>query len=221
MRFAEFTYPRTLEWSLDDYARAAADLLVQAGIPQAWILAESFGSQIAWPLAATSGRFTPLGLILAGGFGRYPVAPLASLGARITARLPLKWFNDPLRLYAWIARWRFRHQSEVLRDLEEFIARRTHADRMAAVHRLHLIAANHPETLARQVTCPVYYLSGLLDPVVPWPFIPTWLRRHCPTFAGWHLVLHADHNVLASGTATTARHLLRWIQPPLPHPAQP
>jgi pimeloyl-ACP methyl ester carboxylesterase len=108
--FAEFTYPRTLDWSLDDYARAAADLLVQAGIPQAWILAESFGSQIAWPLAAAPRPFTPLGLILAGGFGRYPVPPVAALGARITARLPLKWFNDPLRLYAWIARWRFRAQ---------------------------------------------------------------------------------------------------------------
>jgi len=44
VRFVEITYPRTLDWSLDDYATAIGAALVENGITQGWLLGESIGS---------------------------------------------------------------------------------------------------------------------------------------------------------------------------------
>src|SRR5947209_4789033 len=49
VRFVEFTYPRTLTWSLDDYAAAVEVALLNHGVQQGWLLAESFSSQVPWP----------------------------------------------------------------------------------------------------------------------------------------------------------------------------
>jgi len=50
VRFVEFTYPRTLTWSLSDYAKAAEGALLSNGVTCGWVLGESFGSQVAWEL---------------------------------------------------------------------------------------------------------------------------------------------------------------------------
>src|SRR5437764_14648416 len=70
-RFVEITYPRTLTWSLDDYAAGVEEALRNACIQQGWLLGESFGSQILWPLLARN-RLVVRGAILAGGFARHP-----------------------------------------------------------------------------------------------------------------------------------------------------
>src|SRR3954449_4592510 len=49
VRFVEVTYPRTLDWSLDDYAAALEKVLRENGIESGWVIAESFGSQVVWP----------------------------------------------------------------------------------------------------------------------------------------------------------------------------
>src|SRR5436189_2396948 len=68
VRFVEFTYPRTLTWSLEDYARSIECCLREHGITRGWLLGESFGSQIIWPLLAEAGRgFEADGVVLAGG----------------------------------------------------------------------------------------------------------------------------------------------------------
>src|ERR1051326_3150607 len=72
LRFVELTYPRTLTWSLDEYAAAIEAALLERGITNGWLLGESFGSQIAWPLGARK-QFCTDGIILAGGFGRHPL----------------------------------------------------------------------------------------------------------------------------------------------------
>src|SRR5689334_14089886 len=41
-RFVESTYPRRLDWSLDDYAGAVEAALIEHGITSGWILGESF-----------------------------------------------------------------------------------------------------------------------------------------------------------------------------------
>ena len=71
VRFVEFTYPRTTEWSLDDYAAGVETALKESGIQKGWLLGESFGSQIVWPLVARE-KFSVEGIIFAGGFGRHP-----------------------------------------------------------------------------------------------------------------------------------------------------
>src|ERR1035437_8465335 len=70
--FVEMTYPRTLAWSLEDYAEAIETALAERGIVRGWLLGESFGSQVVWPLIARK-RFQIEGVILAGGFLRHPI----------------------------------------------------------------------------------------------------------------------------------------------------
>ena len=54
VRFVEITYPRTVTWSLDDYAAAVEGALLANGITSGTLLAESYGSQVAWALNMAS-----------------------------------------------------------------------------------------------------------------------------------------------------------------------
>ena len=78
-RFVEMTYPRTLDWSLDDYAAAIETALAQNEIDSGWLLGESFGSQPLWAMVgrassqATKEQFRVEGIILAGGFVKHPL----------------------------------------------------------------------------------------------------------------------------------------------------
>ena len=72
VRFVEITYPRTLTWSLDDYAAAVETALAKNGITDGWLLGESFSSQVVWAMVAR-GKFQAQGVILAGGFVKYPM----------------------------------------------------------------------------------------------------------------------------------------------------
>src|SRR6185503_1405687 len=77
VRFVEFTYPRTLTWSLADYAAAVEAELLANGIKSGWLLGESFSSIVAWAMIGRNSecdsRFQIEGLILANGFVRHPV----------------------------------------------------------------------------------------------------------------------------------------------------
>lgn len=210
VRFVEFTYPRTVSWSLADYAGAVEEALLAAGVREGWVLAESFGSQVAWPLVVAGG-FRTHGLVLAGGFGRHPLHGLTCASRRFCAALPLRWLRHAVRGYGAYARFRFRRAPETLADVAEFVARRNEADRRAAVHRLDLIAANDPAPLAARFAGPVHYLTGLVDPVVPWPLVPRWLRRHCPGYRGMRILAPADHAVLATAPGRSAALVRDWL----------
>src|SRR5437868_5659534 len=64
VRFAEVTYPRTLTWSLDDYAAGVEEALAKNGITEGWLLGESFSSQVVWPILSRR-KFVAKGVILA------------------------------------------------------------------------------------------------------------------------------------------------------------
>jgi pimeloyl-ACP methyl ester carboxylesterase len=237
VRFVEFTYPRTVTWSLEDYANAIESALIEHGIERGWLLAESFGSQPAWQLIARSlhssqpaqtspvsvphsafrtphshGPFRPEGLILAGGFVRHPVIPGVRLMRHFNAALPRWALRGLFGVYAGYARFRHRHAAETLDCLGEFVANRlAPGDQAAIVHRLGLIANHDPRPIARQTRIPVHYLAGLVDPLVPWPFVRRWLRRHCLGYQGGTTILNADHNVLGTAPQAAARLVLGWM----------
>ena len=211
-RFVEMTYPRTLTWSLEDYAREVETALAGQGIVRGWLLGESFGSQLVWPLVARK-RFQVEGVILAGGFVRHPMRWGVRLGERVGGGLPLSLPTRMLFGYAKVARFRYRHSPETLAHIHEFIARRTELDRQAAVHRLRLIAQNDPCTVAGQVSAPVYAISGLIDPVVPWWRVRPWLKRNCPSLRDYKIIRNADHNVLGTAPQAAAEQVLRWMTP--------
>ena len=237
VRFVEVTYPRTLTWSLDDYAAAIEIALAKDGITGGWLLGESFGSQPLWALVgrnsgtgvspvcfrknetvgvmdSRAGRPYHLqiqGVILAGGFVKHPLRRAVRLAENITGRISNALFIRMVFGYARIARFRYRRSPETLANLQEFIARRTELDRGAAQHRLHLIAENDPRPIARRTKLPIFGLSGVLDPIVPWPWVRLWLRKNCPALRDYKVVRRADHNVLSTAPKEAAEQVLEWM----------
>ena len=210
VRFVETTYPRTLTWSLEDYAEGVEAALAEQGITRGWLLGESFSSQVVWAIVGRE-RFQIEGLIFAGGFVRHPMRWGVRLAERMSAGIPLSLLTRILFGYAKVARLRFRRAPEVLGSIKEFIDRRTELDRQAATHRLRLIGKYDPRPIAQKVNVPVYALSGLVDPIVPWFWVWPWLRKHCPNLRQYKVIGRADHNVLATAFQPAAEQVLRWM----------
>jgi pimeloyl-ACP methyl ester carboxylesterase len=210
VRFIEITYPRTLVWSLDDYAAAIEAALAQNGIKSGWLLAESFGSQPLWAMVAR-GKFAAQGVILAGGFVRYPMRWALRLAERVTGRMSNAFFIWVMFSFSKFARFYYRHSPGTLARIGEFIARRTELDRRAGQHRLHLIGGFDPRSIARETTLSVFGLSGMFDPIVPWPLVRRWLRQNCPALRDYKIIARADHNVLATAPKPAAKQVLEWM----------
>lgn len=210
VRFVEITYPRTLTWSLEDYAAGVESGLRQHDITGGWLLGESFSSQVVWPMVARK-QFQIAGIILAGGFVRHPIRAGVRFAERIAHSIPLTLLIRIMFGYAKIARFRYRHSPETLAGIQEFIERRTELDRQAAVHRLRLIAQNDPGAIVRNVNVPLFALTGLIDPIVPWFFVRRWFRKHCTVLREYRIIYHADHNVLSTAANASADQVVRWM----------
>jgi pimeloyl-ACP methyl ester carboxylesterase len=260
VRFAEFTYPRTTTWSLDDYACGIEEMLLAKGIDRGWLLGESFGSMPAWqvigrflnrraaecasrpaPSPALEGSqpsntlgeslsrqgakvcfpahqngpavgFQPQGLILAGGFVRHPVIWAVRIAGRVSSAIPMWFVKLFCVIYARYAKLRHKCAPETLASIGEFVANRTlEPDRRAIVHRYTLIAENDLRTVARRARFPVFYLAGLVDPLVPWCYVRWWLRKNCPGYRGGKTMWRADHNVLGTAPGASAELVWQWM----------
>jgi len=210
VRFVELSYPNTLTWSLQEHAAAVEAALAAHGVGGGWLLAESFSSQVVWPIVA-SGKFQVRGVILAGGFVRHPLRWEVRLAQRISDGISFSVLAYILFVYARVSRFRFRRSPETFREIQEFIAGLTQWDLQAAKHRLHLIAQSDPRSIVRRLTVPVYALTGLFDPVVPWLAVRRWLKRNCPTLREYKIIWRADHNVLGTAPDLAAEHIVRWM----------
>ena len=157
------------------------------------------------------GAFQAQGVILAGGFVRHPAHRFMRLMSKITGRISATLFVKIVFGYAKFARFRYRDSPQTLATLDEFIARRTPADKQAAQYRLELVAGNDPRPAAMNVKVPVYALTGFLDPLVPWPLVRRWLRKKCPGFRDFQVIRRADHNVLNTGIKESAQWILKWM----------
>ncbi len=134
------------------------------------------------------------------------------MARRLNADLSANGLRRLFSIYAGYARFRYRNAPETLTDVSEFVSNRLAAgDQAAIVDRLDLIANHDPRPIARRTDLPVYYLAGLIDPLVPWPLVRVWLRRHCPGYQGGRTILSADHNVLASAPWAAAGPILEWM----------
>jgi pimeloyl-ACP methyl ester carboxylesterase len=210
VRFVEITYPRTLTWTVDDYATAIEQALLARGIHHGWVLGESFGSQPAWPLLAAA-SFKADGLILAAGFVKHPL-PYAPLILRSIGNWrPYNFYLLSMKVFALYRPLCHRLTPEARADLKEFVARRTPLDRQAMGCRLRLIHQYDPRPIARQTRIPVFYLASLVDPLVPWLHVRRWLRKNCPGYRGGKTIWLADHTLLASSPIASSTQVLRWM----------
>lgn len=209
-RFVEVVYPRTLTWSLEQYAEGIEAALQSRGIGHGWLLGESFGSQLAWALAAR--KTSPFdGFIFAGGFVRHPLPWAVPVAEWLVGNIPRPLLACITFVYAKLLRIRYRHSPEVLETIAEFLGRRTDLDRLAARHRLHLIRENDLCATAQQINRPVFMLSGLWDPIVIWGPVRRWMRRHCPALREFKVLPRADHNVLGTASQQAAEVVINWI----------
>ena len=210
VRFVETTYPPTLTWSLENYAEAVEASLARLDITRGWLLAESFSSQVAWPMVDRN-KFSANGLILAGGFVQHPFRWGVRLAERVCGDISFGLLLRILFGYAKVSRWRFRKSPETHRAIMDFIEHLTEEERLAAKHRLHLVAGNNACDLARKVKLPVYALTGILDPVVPWYWARRWLKKNCRALREYKIIWTADHNVLGTGSQAAAELVVRWM----------
>ena len=217
LRFVEFTYPRTLEWTLHDYAKHIIDALAAHEITHGWLLGESFGSQVVWAICdllqcgPQPPPFKIEGIILAGGFAAYPMKRLARRLESMRSRTPGRGSLPLMYIYAILLRVRFRGSLEARQAAAEFLARRTLLDAQAIHHRLRLLIACDPAPVIATVKAPVFYLSGLLDPIVPWFLVRKQLRRVSPSYRETKIIPTADHNVLGTAPVASARQILNWL----------
>jgi pimeloyl-ACP methyl ester carboxylesterase len=213
-RLVEFIFPRTLEWSLPDHANAIEQKLLENKIERGWILAESFASQIAWAWVAQNSKvFQIEGIILAGGFVRHPIIPSVHLAKFLTLHMPLWLLKMIVWFYTIYARAREWDSSETSEVLKEFVSRRTKEDLQAAAHRLELITQNDLRAIARTATVSVFYLTGLVDPIVPWPLVQPWLKKNCSGYCDWKIIFTSDHHVLGAARKSSEQ-ILNWINHP-------
>jgi pimeloyl-ACP methyl ester carboxylesterase len=221
LRFVEFAYPRTVTWTLEEHARAVLDKLAANDIHEGWILAESFGSVVAWAVLGEATRraresraasFRAKGVILAGGFVRYPFSVMVRVARALNRAIPLWLIKALCWIYGRYAVLRHRRAPETLECVAEFVRRRSEeADRKAICYRYELILASDARALLQNAELPVYHIVGGVDPIVPWYPVRQWLRRHCRTYSGWRLIWRADHNVLGTAPRAAAEQVVSWI----------
>ncbi|EEF58326.1 alpha/beta fold hydrolase [Pedosphaera parvula] len=222
--FVDITYPRSLTWNIDDYANNIEDELLKCGLTRGWLLGESFGSQITWPLmeknlpanalhqtSLRKNSFKVEGIILAGGFVKHPWKWGPGLLCRIGEKTSMKGYGSELRFYSMYMNFRHRHSPEARASIQEFANRRTDLDRQAMRARLKLLDQYDPRPTARQTHVPVHYLAGLMDPLVPWVLVRRWLMRNCPGYRGGKTFWLADHNVLATAPKGSAETAIQWM----------
>jgi len=214
VRFVEFTYPRTLTWTLEDHARAVLDELAAHGIREGWILAESFSSVVAWAVLerAAAFGFTLRGVVLSGGFARYPYPWVVRMTRALNRAIPLWLIKVLCWIYGHYAVLRHRRAPDTLECVAEFVRRRCEeADRQAICHRYDVILQSDARQLVQKASVPVYQICGFVDPVVPWLPVRRWLKRHCQNYKGWRLIWGADHNVLGTAPRAAAEQVVSWM----------
>lgn len=208
VRFVEFSYSKD-EISLERLAELVHAALTENGVTSGWLLGQSFGSQVGWELLARG--FRADGVILAGGFVRHSWPWGARLFQTLLLSIPSGIVNPSYRAYTAVCNAIARRGPEEAEELMAFARARGSREWRAMSWRLGLIAGYDPRPAARATTKPVYYLGGMIDPLVPWPLVIRWLKRECPGYRGEEIIRAADHNVLGSSPGESAERVVAWI----------
>ena len=58
---------------------------------------------------------------------------------------------------------------------------------------------------------PIYAITGLIDPIVPWIFVRQWLKKNCRELRDYKVITLSDHNVLGNSAEKSAEQVLKWM----------
>lgn len=208
-RIVEVAYPRNQDDGLNGLAGTVVRTLQEAGIQRGTLLAESFGSQVAWAiLRASPTAFRTERLCLAGGFVSHPWpwAVRSTGGFQFGTASPL--LAAMVQLFPRMAPWTGEPWTGRREAIRRFVAeRRRNGDRQAMSRRLRMILDEDLRPTAAGTSIPVHQLSGFWDLVVPWWSVDRWLRRHCPGRSGPCRLVNTDHAVLFNRPTVAAAWL--------------
>jgi pimeloyl-ACP methyl ester carboxylesterase len=216
--FVEFNYPRSLQWNLEDYADAVVEALEARGINHGWLIGESFSSQVAWAIGArqtqaarVAGAFVIDGVILAGGFVRYPYDWEVRAGIWSHDHLPDACWRFGFSCLVHSARWLAGNDPAIAEDVVEFVARRTPEDLRIIRRRMEILLERDLRPAACAARMPVYQLTARGDFIVPWGPVRRWLRAACPGYRSTRVVPFSSHSVLFSRPALSVEQILVWV----------
>jgi len=211
--FVEFAYPLDGNPSLNELADSIHDALERLGVGDVTLLAESFGSQVAWAMIARPREAIRYRrLILSGGFVQYPWMGGVHLARGMVTTLG-PGGNLLLGSFPLYGRLFYESRPGLAHDLARFVEARSRTeDRRAIHHRLGLIAGSDFRSVAAGTRLPVHHLTGVFDPIVPWYPVQRWLQRHCPGYQGTVRFHTSDHAVLVSRPTAAARQISSWMR---------
>lgn len=211
----EVIYPVTASGTLTELATAVWQAAARVANRPVWLLAESFGSQVAWAMLSQTPPREVRGVILAGGFVRHPWPWAVRLTRLVLSQMTPGAIRAFFRIYPLWAGLAYRNAPVVATALPEFIARRQQpADHRALIQRLRLIEAADFRETVRQLRVPIWQLTGRWDPVVPWWSVRRWLRGNHAEYRGTAVRPGADHVVLATDAAGSVAAVRQWMQLP-------
>ncbi len=164
LRLVELAYPWRARWLLDDFADALAAKLDELGIESAHLLAESFGSIVGWQFALTRPRRVR-SLVLAGGFCRPPWSSFLPAALATMAAIPPRWVDSVIGAYIRLHAGRRDYDADA--GFPPFSASRGREGWRACRNRLRVIRATDLRRRLGEIRCPVAYVGGGRDLVVP------------------------------------------------------
>jgi pimeloyl-ACP methyl ester carboxylesterase len=208
-RIVEVCYPRGRNDGLGGLATAVVVALAAAGIGGGTLLAESFGSQVAWAILrdAPSG-FQTERICLAGGFVSHPWPWAVRMVGGSRSGAPSPFLGAMVYLFPRIAPWIGETWTGRREAIRGFVAeRRRPGDRLAMCRRLRMILDEDLRSVAANTKLPVHQLTGFWDPIVPWWSVDRWLRRNCPGHRGPRRLVDTDHAVLFNRPTAAAAWL--------------
>lgn len=202
--------------TIEEYADSLFCALSIINAREGFIIAESFGSQVAWRflelLKKNTAPFTfqVKALILAGGFLSHPFPRLVRLFSYLYGKARVSWLNLAFRAY-----FGFVSKATGAKKLPNtfFEERSSLQDQKALISRMELMQ-NDFRKIAENIRCNVYLLVGFWDVIaVPWPLNYFYLNKYCPKFeAKWDYCFWGDHAVLYSEPKKSASIIKNWIK---------
>jgi len=212
-RLIEVAYPRAPDWTLDDYAAKFARLLKELGLERVHLLAESFGSLVAW----TFGLRHPervASLMLAGGFCRSPGRVRVALARGALGLVPAALLDRAIDLYCWYFQRRRRFPEKWELPDVFFPAARTRQGWRTTRGRLRIINKTDLRPHVPAARFPILYLGGARDSIVPVRREVRHLERALPARCRFrsHLLPGVPHAVLPASFRQADRIITEWVR---------
>lgn len=205
-------YPRNPAWTLEDHARAVLAVLDHLGLERAHLLAESYGSLVAWQVALLAPQRVQ-SIAIAGGFVLSPQRVGAACAAVFHRHGP-PWLMEAM--VQGYLRWATRHSRhpEIASFRRScFPAIRAPQGWQALANRMRIIARADMRPHLPAIQCPVGYFGGAWDVVVPVRREIRTLRRGLGQACRFRAELfpRTAHDVLPARPRESAAWIRQWL----------